>query len=475
MKKIKHLYIHIGKPKTGTTTLQNTLFNNRDYFISNDIYYPGDLPVNHGHSFSPVFMDDPTKFIIFKRKGLSDFEINELCDKYKDAWIKEFEICTCNNFIICGENLFNAEKKSIEKMKNFLDEYFDRITIVLYVREFASFLTSFIQQLIKAGVFSVPIEEKALSLIDNHTSVLYYKYGIENWSSVFSDSEMIIKPFIREKLIKENIVDDFLNIISSGIDLGCLTTTNKNESLGFTSLKILEQYNIHYPLFDGKVLNPERGINRFETSFFSNLNDTKFSLSIRLAEKQKEIIINEIKYVNSKLCSEYKFKEEINFIMDDREGLLDSVSMDYCVGLLNNFSKKLVTINLLSKNNKERLNKIKKQNRKIKKLEIEKGKYANTILKSYKKKCRADIKSNLFYYITTFYKPHKLFNKSIYRKNFNKKSFSFLLPYAHFIFWGCYHNLSPNGIFDIYKYVLKNPNIINTNKNILEYYTVKTS
>ena len=40
MNNLKTIIIHIGPHKTGTTTLQNALYINREFLLSNDIFIP---------------------------------------------------------------------------------------------------------------------------------------------------------------------------------------------------------------------------------------------------------------------------------------------------------------------------------------------------------------------------------------------------------------------------------------------------
>ena len=41
---MKILYLHIGMPKTGTSSIQDTLFANRENLRKYGIYYPDILP-----------------------------------------------------------------------------------------------------------------------------------------------------------------------------------------------------------------------------------------------------------------------------------------------------------------------------------------------------------------------------------------------------------------------------------------------
>lgn len=46
----KDIYLHIGLPKTGTTSIQSILFFNKNILLKNAIFYPGKF-YNHANIF----------------------------------------------------------------------------------------------------------------------------------------------------------------------------------------------------------------------------------------------------------------------------------------------------------------------------------------------------------------------------------------------------------------------------------------
>jgi len=157
----KRLIIHIGMPKTGSTSLQSFLFDNSDELKELGIFYPKQLH-HHNIKFYPIFLDNPFDFIHQRKFFSSDDIARKKHDKYKKDWINLFENNDYLDFIISSELLYLCTKKQISKIYELIEGYFDDVKIICYIREPVSFLRSHIQQGIKAGLI---VEEKPENLI----------------------------------------------------------------------------------------------------------------------------------------------------------------------------------------------------------------------------------------------------------------------------------------------------------------------
>ncbi|ORU93488.1 MAG: hypothetical protein A6F70_05635 [Cycloclasticus sp. symbiont of Bathymodiolus heckerae] len=56
---VKNLYLHVGMSKTATSSIQDTLYANRDWLEKNDYFYSKKLPKNHSDTFRMLFWDSP--------------------------------------------------------------------------------------------------------------------------------------------------------------------------------------------------------------------------------------------------------------------------------------------------------------------------------------------------------------------------------------------------------------------------------
>ena len=152
---MKRLILHIGMHKTGTSSIQSTLWNSRAQLENYDVYYPTIQEFNHSFSFYPMFIDDHTDHVFKRVKIYEPEDMKREQEKWRQLWVKEFQLSNHKNFIISGENLSLLGKDDIRKLKEFVDPFFDEIRIIIYVREPISYMHSDLQQHVKSGICSI--------------------------------------------------------------------------------------------------------------------------------------------------------------------------------------------------------------------------------------------------------------------------------------------------------------------------------
>ena len=249
----KTCLIHIGTPKTGTSSLQATLFAARKELLKNNVNY-FDFQENH-NLLAPIFditIDTSTSLMS------PDFAEQQ---KVKPALLKAIKTNKSEVFIISGEALSMLTQEGAKNLKTFLHPHFDDFKVVAYVREPFGFASSAAQQLIKAGSFSDRfVEQTLIGSNPGWGNVLpLYRRRIENFLEVFGKKNTVIKDFTRPKLKNENIIDDFLfSIIDYQGDLKKIETINKNEALDGDLVRVLEQLNIVMPAMVDEKRNKER-------------------------------------------------------------------------------------------------------------------------------------------------------------------------------------------------------------------------
>lgn len=132
------LYMHIGFPKTGTSSIQGLLYANKNILASHGVCYP-EPGVNDllrglkGHIFCCEMMH---------RTGRMDRPWEE----YRDAYKAELEASGCPKGIISSENFVYEHSRNID----FWADSFD-VTLICYIRNYYDFIHSLQKELIKMG------------------------------------------------------------------------------------------------------------------------------------------------------------------------------------------------------------------------------------------------------------------------------------------------------------------------------------
>jgi tetratricopeptide (TPR) repeat protein len=227
--------IHIGTLKTGSTSIQNSLFSNRELLLKKGVIYP-DIGSHFQHwGLFTAFMDEhPSNFHIFRDWGWGR-ESSEQWSLEKVEQIRQYARSNNQYMIISAEDLHRINSK-LENFKHFLDDIFEQYFILLYGRLADSYYSSWISEFIGQGV-------------NNFTFPLDYKHNLINvvnlWKSVFSDN-FIARPFSSESLVNGDVVDDFLEVVDRvlGVKLKSnFVKVYENASPSGTAIALLHLFN----------------------------------------------------------------------------------------------------------------------------------------------------------------------------------------------------------------------------------------
>jgi hypothetical protein len=282
---MKKVLIHIGTPKTGSTSIQSALAN----LSSTNINYPN--IENNGHQNIEILFKKKRKHL---NRGLhSSFKLKtrNYTQYYKffSSKIKE-ELNSKNDLIISSEFLFNMTEDEILELKKMLKEYnFQKVKILCYVRRPDLYYLSHVQQEIKASTkFPQPS--------NFHCD---YKKNIQKWIKHFGLDNVTIKEFSRNVLFKNDVVEDFNKTINTffkeNIDL---ESRIDNTSMPSEAMYIMQQVRSYMETEDGLIHPTSNKIFKILTSKKMKNKGTKAKL---IKDIRSKILFNsseDIKYLN---------------------------------------------------------------------------------------------------------------------------------------------------------------------------------
>lgn len=189
MKKI--LYIHVGVNKTGTTSIQKSLDENKDYLKDNNILYPSAGKIWNGH------------FKLAWELGAGGNEKQKIASK--NSWQELYDEVDlhphCTKIIVSSENFLLINSPHQLSMVKELFKDFD-IKIVIYVRRQDLWVESLYLQAIKMGVCNVSFEEYS----KKPGQTLDFNEIINPWLSLTSMDNVIALDFDSEK---KNLINNF--------------------------------------------------------------------------------------------------------------------------------------------------------------------------------------------------------------------------------------------------------------------------
>lgn len=189
----KKLLIHIGRHKSGTTSLQASLWENRDILINEGIYYPNNSRREFAHHLFAESLNPKN----VRENGLQ----NILKSEYVTDLIKEIEETDHQNILLSSEAFQNCNP---EHVKEVLKDY--DVSIVFYIREQVNYLESAYLQEVQATNYHDSIENFEI----NRFRADYYEF-YHRWVNSFGSQNITVRLFEKTSLYQGDIVHDFFN------------------------------------------------------------------------------------------------------------------------------------------------------------------------------------------------------------------------------------------------------------------------
>jgi hypothetical protein len=243
--------LHIGTEKTGTTSIQRALKEHRPILASHRILYPK-LFYGLKHIKISCFAMDNDRIDIRKRRlGLTD---DEAIERFRQEFRRDFakEIAAnqrgTTTVVIVNEHLSRLRNASeVERLKDFLDGFFDAIELHLYIRRQDLLMRSMYSTVIKVGGLRQNVYPVFKDEGPNEDFITFdYHRMFKLWGSVFPKERLHIHRFDRSTLLGDNAIPDFL--IRSGLlaedAARQLIVDTENASLDPLALEVLRRFNV---------------------------------------------------------------------------------------------------------------------------------------------------------------------------------------------------------------------------------------
>lgn len=321
---MKKLYLHIGTEKTGTTTLQEVLFKNKESLKKEGIHFLQSAGVRNNRKIPSFCMNDDNHDDFFKNLRIDSLEKKKL---FRAEFLSQLtteikELPTdIHSVIISSEHLHSRTRtlEEVHNVKTLLSGFFNEIKVICYVREQSATAVSLYSTGIKSG--GSPSLKGVLSQC--HPNNIYYNYYdmLSNWSDVFGLENLIVKKFDRSSFKNGDLIDDFFGLIDPNLErIIDKNIEAKNESLTIMGQFLGRAINQALPKYqDNGLVNPARAkaVNAVYQSFkgkgeaisvddYENIYSSFSEYNIKLNEK----FLNGVSGEN---CFEKRLpKEQIN-------------------------------------------------------------------------------------------------------------------------------------------------------------------
>lgn len=217
MKKRK-IYLHIGTEKTGTTSIQEFLYENREALIHKGYYFIQSAGVRNNRALPSYAMRDDITDDFFQDRNINTPEEREkFREDTKLSLDQEISSLpdSIHSIIISSEHFHsrNTSSSQVNIIKNLLSPYFSDIKIICYLREQTETLSSLYSTLIKSGT----IYDFSYHLKFCTPRNPYYNFEtmLKNWVDNFGEDKLCVRRFDRKSFINSDLIDDFLSCLDT--------------------------------------------------------------------------------------------------------------------------------------------------------------------------------------------------------------------------------------------------------------------
>lgn len=232
----KTCYLHIGSPKTGSTSIQAWFHRNREELERQGILYPGE-DRRHNALLSKFHLN-PTELRFHWNNGRKTPETVAAHDNARlTRMLAQIGSTSAPLTLISNENFIGHGKKiRCAELKAMLHQNFEQVKVVCYVRDPMKAVISKAQEQVKSGVRSYEDISRKPQLMPVE-SIRFYQ-------EAFGANNVIVRNF--DKIIEErgNVTEDLATFLAPDIDFSDFSErTFTNTSLTLESAMVFGALN----------------------------------------------------------------------------------------------------------------------------------------------------------------------------------------------------------------------------------------
>jgi len=175
----KTIYLHIGVPKTASSTIQKGLFDNQKALSKIGYLYPkaGLMGTNH-------------KNIFFELCSLPEHKPKySISYGNSESLASEIAATRLRNIIISAEHFALLKSSEINSLKNIVQPF--NTKVIVYLRRQDQVIQSGWLQNTKRLVFKKSLQENIEEELSTNKSVYHYDYLMDKWANSFGKENMI--------------------------------------------------------------------------------------------------------------------------------------------------------------------------------------------------------------------------------------------------------------------------------------------
>jgi hypothetical protein len=234
--------LHIGSGKTGTSSVQFFLRENRERLMELGWLYP-QSPGRARHSRLSLFVKSGPEM-----KSSPEWRRQKQSDpvRFRRAFRRqlfaEIENARLSRVVFSDEVLFGSPEQSLRRLRRFTDRIAERLRLVVYLRRQDDHMVSRYQQGVKIG-WVARLGDWAQ---EDMSSLYDYFSRLRMWERLLRPTELVVRRYEPAGFVDGSLFQDFLDAASIDARAGDLAQgPNRNDSLDAESVEFLRLLNLY--------------------------------------------------------------------------------------------------------------------------------------------------------------------------------------------------------------------------------------
>lgn len=251
------IVLHIGSGKTGTSSIQGLLSQNRKRLAAVGTLYPK-TPGRARHARLSLSVR-PTKTLgnlpAWRRLGNPDPE--EFRQEFQSLLFQEIDDAGLSRVLLSDEGLFGLPDRSLSDLARLMARIGSSVRVLVYLRRQDDHLVSHYQQVVKVGETRRLTER--IQQVD-YSRIHDYHARLRSWRSMVEPDLLVIRRFEPDRFVEGSLYQDFLDAAAIPVRADSLKQAgSRNESLDAEAVELLRIVNLlRKERHPAAVLLPER-------------------------------------------------------------------------------------------------------------------------------------------------------------------------------------------------------------------------
>jgi hypothetical protein len=234
--------LHVGMRKTGTSSIQFFLRDNREALASRGLLYPTTPGRARHHRLSlsvksPVELERSPEWWREAPSDPASFR-----KRFRRRLLTEVEKSGLSRVLLSDEDLFGSGYPTLRRLGRWSWRIGRSVRVVVYLRRQDDHLVSCYQQEVKVG--SV---ERLVDWASHDRSSLYdYHARLLRQRRLLAPTELVVRPYERASFAEGSLLQDFLDGVGVDLRAGDLAhAEDRNASLDAESVELLRLLNLY--------------------------------------------------------------------------------------------------------------------------------------------------------------------------------------------------------------------------------------